>query len=76
MIVDNDYNQDYLFREELAKISESKTDNILDNVEEEVQEIDPKVCDIVLDIRLIYNLDEVNRCSILIYNLDEVNRSS
>ena len=33
----------YLDREELAKISESKTDNILDNVEEEVQEIDPKV---------------------------------
>lgn len=34
--------QMYLDREELAKISESKTDNILDNVEEEVQEIDPK----------------------------------
>ena len=49
-----------MFREELAKISESKTDNILDNVEEEVQEIDPKVCNIVLDSKLIYNLDEVN----------------
>jgi len=34
--------QMYLDREELARLSEAKTDNILDNVEEEVQEIDPK----------------------------------
>ena len=33
----------YLDREELARISEQKTDNILDDVEEEVQEIDPTV---------------------------------
>ena len=33
----------YVDREELATISEQKTDNILDDVEEEVQEIDPKV---------------------------------
>ena len=35
--------QMYVDREELATISEQKTDNILDDVEEEVQEIDPKV---------------------------------
>merc|ERR1719283_841934 len=34
--------QMYLDREELAKMSEEKTDNILDDVDEEVQEIDPK----------------------------------
>ena len=33
----------YLDREELAKLSEEKTDNILEEVEDEVQEIDPKV---------------------------------
>jgi hypothetical protein len=35
--------QMFLDREELAAISEEKTDNILDCVEEEVQEVDPKV---------------------------------
>ena len=39
--------QMYLDREELAKLSEQKTDNILDAVEEEVQEIDPKVGGVV-----------------------------
>ena len=33
----------YLDREELAKLSEQKTDNILEDIEDEVQEIDPKV---------------------------------
>jgi len=37
--------QMYVDREELATISEQKTDNILDDVEEEVQEIDPKDAD-------------------------------
>jgi hypothetical protein len=35
--------QMFLDREQLAAISEEKTDNILDCVEEEVQEVDPKV---------------------------------
>ena len=32
----------FVDRDTLAKMSEEKTDNILDNVEEEVQEVDPK----------------------------------
>ena len=42
--------QMYLDREELAKISEQKTDNILDDVDEEVQEIDPKVRHCILKL--------------------------
>ena len=32
----------FVDRDTLAKMSEEKTDNILDDVEEEVQEVDPK----------------------------------